>query len=1045
MKKLYTFFICLFLLGAYAEAQYVTIPDVLFKTLLKEKYPASFNGSDMMDTTSYEIVNEDSLDTYSYLSYGIQNLEGLKYFKNLVYLDCSSMKGGSTLTDIPFLPGNLKYLDCSGCFRLKNIPQLPGSLQYLNCAEIYNLTTLPILPSTLEYLNCSNNNNLTDLPILPNTLKYLNCSNGYGIKNLPTLSSTSLEYLNLFNSQITNIPTLPNTLKYLNCSNCHYLTTLPALSTSLTYLNSTNTSITSLQSLPGNLDTLECGLSALTSLPPLPPTLTYLDCAYNRNINDSGITTMPNLPSGLKFLNCSSNPIMVLPNLPNGLITLYCSGNGLTTLPPIPASLLHLDFYYNQISSFPILPNTLKNLSCGHNPIKTIPNWPDSLQILDCSLNQLTTLPVLPKFLTYLDCSYNELLNLPVLSDTLATLYCRNNKLSSLPDLPKNLSDLTCQKNNIYCLPKLPDSDDPRLITLNITMDAYKISCIPNRPRALFLKLVDSNSLSIPSFQFPLCTPVNNVNHCQSFSIIQGNVFNDLNSNGIKDANEFYMPNINIHLSNIVYAYTDKNGNYEIGTNDTGHYNITVTSPYSYYTPNPISKSYYFTTNDSLVIANFALQPNANVDSFKINVHEINSAARPGFSFPYLVSYENIGTTTVAPAIVFNYDNSLFIYDSSSNHNVINTGTNLSLTESSMLPGEQRSFYIYLRVKTTAVLGTWFTSLGAISANSSFAQDSTFGQIKGSFDPNDKQATPIMSTTEISQGKFINYSIRFQNTGTDTTFTVVVTDTLSALLQENTFELINASHPCNATRNGKNLTFEFLNILLPDSNVNEPGSHGYINFRVKPKSPLALNTIINNKAFIYFDYNLPVITNTAQTSIQNNTTVPIKLIRFYANVLNDGYTQLNWLTANEVNTSLYTLQQSTDGVNYKNVSTVSAKQFGNNQYSIKTLSLNIPVVYYRLKITDADGGYAYSLIITVKKQTDIAGLIVSNNVTGDNLQINVQDGALVNTTARVLNTEGVVVKNITLKQGIQNISINNLASGNYYLQTNAGVKKITIK
>jgi Secretion system C-terminal sorting domain len=48
---------------------------------------------------------------------------------------------------------------------------------------------------------------------------------------------------------------------------------------------------------------------------------------------------------------------------------------------------------------------------------------------------------------------------------------------------------------------------------------------------------------------------------------------------------------------------------------------------------------------------------------------------------------------------------------------------------------------------------------------------------------------------------------------------------------------------------------------LPDSNVNEPASHGFIKFAIKPQPNLPDPTVVQNQAAIFFDFNLPVITN----------------------------------------------------------------------------------------------------------------------------------------------------------------------------------------
>ncbi|MFN7690359.1 MAG: T9SS type A sorting domain-containing protein, partial [Bacteroidota bacterium] len=54
----------------------------------------------------------------------------------------------------------------------------------------------------------------------------------------------------------------------------------------------------------------------------------------------------------------------------------------------------------------------------------------------------------------------------------------------------------------------------------------------------------------------------------------------------------------------------------------------------------------------------------------------------------------------------------------------------------------------------------------------------------------------------------------------------------------------------------------FNNIQLPDSNVNEPASNGFVKFKIQQSANNPLGTVIENKAGIYFDFNEPVITNT---------------------------------------------------------------------------------------------------------------------------------------------------------------------------------------
>ncbi len=134
----------------------------------------------------------------------------------------------------------------------------------------------------------------------------------------------------------------------------------------------------------------------------------------------------------------------------------------------------------------------------------------------------------------------------------------------------------------------------------------------------------------------------------------------------------------------------------------------------------------------------------------------------------------------------------------------------------------------------------------------------------GAFDPNDKQGFPLGVGSEkaILRSQSLDYLIRFQNTGTDTAFNIVVLDTLPATLDVSSIRMLSASHDYQFSVLGNGiLKWIFPNIMLPDSNVNELGSHGYLKFRIAPVANLPENTQILNRAGIYFDYNLPVLTD----------------------------------------------------------------------------------------------------------------------------------------------------------------------------------------
>lgn len=166
----------------------------------------------------------------------------------------------------------------------------------------------------------------------------------------------------------------------------------------------------------------------------------------------------------------------------------------------------------------------------------------------------------------------------------------------------------------------------------------------------------------------------------------------------------------------------------------------------------------------------------------------------------------------------------------------------------------------------------------ADNATGSAFEDTDCHEIVGSFDPNDKQARPAGwgSRHQIAPGQPLQYLIRFQNTGTDTAFTVVVRDTLDAALDWASFRPELGSHPFSVERDSahRSVAFVFENILLPDSNRNEPASHGFVRYSIRPRPQTPLGTELRNSASIYFDFNAPVLTNTVTHIIDTGFIVP---------------------------------------------------------------------------------------------------------------------------------------------------------------------------
>jgi hypothetical protein len=139
--------------------------------------------------------------------------------------------------------------------------------------------------------------------------------------------------------------------------------------------------------------------------------------------------------------------------------------------------------------------------------------------------------------------------------------------------------------------------------------------------------------------------------------------------------------------------------------------------------------------------------------------------------------------------------------------------------------------------------------------------------ITDSYDPNDKLVRPTGTTPEhyTPTGAALSYTVRFQNTGNDYAYQVVVVDTLAAALDLSTLQMGAVSHPYRFNVSGKGrpvLTWTFDDINLPDSTRDQAGSNGFIQFSIRPLAGLPEKTRVENYADIFFDYNPPIRTNT---------------------------------------------------------------------------------------------------------------------------------------------------------------------------------------
>jgi len=528
-----------------------------------------------------------------------------------------------------------------------------------------------------------------------------------------------------------------------------------------------------------------------------------------------------------------------------------------------------------------------------------------------------------------------------------------------------------------------------------------------------------------------------------AYNTVSGNIRTDLNNNGCDSADNG-LNNVSIKLAdNTGQRYltsSDVRGSYNLYT-DSGHFTLTPYLPYPYYTVTPSLVTIHFDTANNLTnTADFCLQPNGTYNDLEITFLPTFPPARPGFNASYTLLYKNRGTTTLSGNVAVNFDNNKMNFVSASENVTTQSSGQLLWNYSNLLPFESRTINVTFNLLPPPVnnIGDTINYLAVItpSDNDETAFDNIFilpQRVIGSFDPNDKQCIEG-SNLDISKiGDYLHYQIRFQNEGTDTAFNNVVADTLSDNLDWNTFEYIGSSHTTDVKLTNNKLEFFFANISLPYKAIDEPGSIGWVAFKIKPKPSVVIGDSLNNRAAIYFDFNLPVITNTATTIVSSAATpVPVKLEYFSVNK-KETANQLNWKASCTYGNAAFVIERSDDGIHFKSIGNITATSL-RCQLPFNFMDNN-PAVgknYYRLKISDSDGKSFYSKTLVVgNNKSGIEIRAVANNVVF--LNSNKQQTI----TMKVIATDGREVlnqkQNVTVGNNNIILQMKNAARGIYNL------------
>ncbi|MFT3909099.1 MAG: T9SS type A sorting domain-containing protein [Ferruginibacter sp.] len=743
----------------------------------------------------------------------------------------------------------------------------------------------------------------------------------------------------------------------------------------------------------------------------------------------------------LRWFNVSFNDITSV-NVSNcpAMEILRAEYNNLTTidLSGVP-NLIELIIGVNMITSLDLTGlNSLNYFVCPQNNLTslTLVDLP-SLDNVQCHINNLTSLNINNcPYLTYLACYQNQLTSIDMSgTNFLGYLNCSENPLLTTINFKNgSVGYATLLATNDNALHYICTDDDPAEI--NYYQNLFAAS--PN--------------ISINSY----CT----VPPGGGFNTISGNSRVDANSNGC-DATDPLRQQLKLALYNgteTIYTQTTNAGNYYFYPS-AGNFTITPQLTDNYYTVNPLTQSVNFVLDGGLSsTADFCFVPNGNHNDLEIVLLPI-TPARPGFAASYTLLYRNAGTTTLSGNVTLNFnaaDQSFVFADPAA---TTQSAGSLTWAYSNLQPLESRSVIVTLNLLPPPATNAGdllnFTAIIDPVVSDEVQPNNYFGLkqlVTGSIDPNDKTCLEGKFIDITKAGEYVHYIIRFQNTGTDTAFNVVIKDILSDKYDWNSIQMTSASHPCFLKQSGGNkLEFFFENILMPAQSVNDAASHGYVSFKIKPANTVVINDSLINNASIYFDFNLPVVTEDAVTIFIDPGTVAVSMEYFNGRKENTKNI-LTWKSTCSNQDVRFEVERSNDSRNFKPIGNITASNSRCQQpFDFTDNNPVNGINYYRIKTIGADGKITYSDIVTLLNK-NVGFEIISlapNPVTDKASFLNIVSAQSQQINTRIIDVMGrsVYNKSQSLAAGSTQIELNlpNLSRGIYTIiinSTEGEVKKL---
>ncbi len=171
------------------------------------------------------------------------------------------------------------------------------------------------------------------------------------------------------------------------------------------------------------------------------------------------------------------------------------------------------------------------------------------------------------------------------------------------------------------------------------------------------------------------------------------------------------------------------------------------------------------------------------------------------------------------------------------------------------------------------------------------------------------------------------------------------------------------------------------------------------------------------------------------------SSLPVELLNFEAQLINSNQVLLKWVTASEINNRHFVVERSLDGNEFRPIGVVEGHGTTTqiHDYSLQDLNPFYGANYYRLKQVDLNGDAEYSNIETViVSGNDLPDVIVYPNPVIKTATLRVVTPFETDAQIEIVNQAGQIMKTLTISAGANSkqIDLSNYTAGVYFAYIN---------